>query len=131
MQDTAAARDAKRRYIIEFSAVMAAYVVVLMVAVPFVSQQPESPWRLSVGLLPLLPIVLMAWVLMRHYRRVDEMARRAIIESMAFAFVVSAPIVIMLGFLESAGLEFSIWWAWVAMGFSWALAALVLRFRYR
>ena len=122
---------AHRRYVIEFSGAMAAYILVLMAAVPFVTERVDSPWRVPVGLLPLVPIGLMAWVLVRHYGRVDEMNRRAIVESMAFAFIVSAPIVITLGFLESAGLEMSIWWAWVAMGGAWALAACVLRFRYR
>lgn len=131
MEETRAARSAHRRYLIEFVAVMAAYIVVLMAVVPFVSGRVDSPWRLPIGLLPLIPIGLMVWVLMRHYARVDEMARGAIVQSMAFAFILSAPIVITLGFLESAGLELSIWWAWIAMGGAWALAALVLQLRYR
>ena len=131
MEETKATRSAHRRYIREFFGAMAAYVVVLMAVVPFVSERVDSPWRVPVGLLPLLPIALMVWVLIRHYGRVDEMYRRAIVESMAFAFIVSAPVVITLGFLESAGIPISIWWAWVVMGAAWAVSALVLQLRYR
>ena len=130
-RETRQAMQAMRRYVIEFVGVMAAYILVLLAVVPFVSERVDSPWRVPVGLLPLVPIGLMVWVLTRHYARVDEMARRAVVESMALAFIVSAPIVITLGFMESAGVDISIWWAWVAMGGAWALASLVLHFRYR
>ena len=131
VEETKAARSAHRKYVIEFVGSMVAYVLVLLAVVPFVSNATESPWRMVVALLPLVPIALMVWVLVRHYGRVDEMARRAIVESIALAFVISAPIVLTLGFLESAGLEFSIWWAWVAMGGAWAVAGLLLQLRYR
>ena len=131
VEETRAAKSANRRYIKEFMGTMLAYMIVLMAVVPFVSEHAESPWRLPVGLLPLLPVGLMVWVLLRHYGRVDEMARRAILESLAFGFIVSAPIVLTLGFLESAGLDISIWWAWVAMGGAWGVCSCLLALRYR
>ena len=131
VEETKAARSAHRRYVIEFVGTMAAYVLTLLAVVPYMDGAVEAPGRLVLALLPLVPIALMVWVLVRHYGRVDEMYRRAIVESMALAFVISAPIVITLGFLDSAGLRLSIWWAWVAMGGAWALGSLLLRLRYR
>jgi hypothetical protein len=129
--ETEQAARAHRRYVTELAGSMAAYVTVLLAVIPFVRDRPASPWALPVGLLPLVPIGLLLWVLVRHYGRVDEMARRTIVESMALAFGVSAPIVITLGFLETAGLELSIWWAWVSMGGAWAVGALALQHRFR
>ena len=131
VDETKAARGALRKYLIEFLAAMTAYMLVLMASVSYVASHADSPWRVPVGLLPLLPVALLVWALVRHYGRVDEMARRGIVESIALAFVISAPIVITLGFLESAGVPVSIWWAWVAMGGAWALASLLVQVRYR
>ena len=130
-EETMRARSAMRRYILEFVAAMAVYVVVLMAVVPFVSERVGSPWRIPVGLLPMVPVGLVVWTAVRHYGRIDEMARRAIVESLSLAFIISAPIVITLGFLDSAGLSVDIWWAWVTMGASWLVGALIVGLRYR
>ena len=131
MKETAHATSAFRRYLIEFSGAMGAYVAVMLVVMPFVRQAVDSPWRVPVGLVPLLPVGLAVWAMVRHYHRMDEMARRAIIESLGMAFVLAAPTVITLGFLDSAGLEVDIWWAWVTMGASWLVGALLVGLRYR
>ena len=131
MRETAQATRAMRRYIVEFSGAMAAYVLVMLAVMPYVRRAVTSPWRLPVGLLPLIPVGLAVWVMVRHYNRMDEMARRAIIESLGMAFILAAPTVITLGFLDSAGLQIDIWWAWVTMGAAWLVGALVVGLRYR
>ena len=130
-RETAHATRAARRYMLEFGAAMAAYVVVMLAVMPYVREAVTSPWRIPVGLLPLLPVGAAVWVMVRHYNRMDEMARRTIIESLGMAFVLAAPTVITLGFLDSAGLAVDIWWAWVAMGASWLVGALIVGLRYR
>ena len=130
-EETTRARSAMRRYIIEFIVAMALYVAVLLAVVPFVSERVDSPWRVPVGLLPMIPVGLVVLTAVRHYGRIDEMARRGMMESLSLAFIIAAPMVITLGFLDSAGLSVDIWWAWVTMGASWLIGALVVGVRYR
>ena len=132
MTETSAYRNAKRRYLTEFLAAMAAYTLAVLASSLWLRAHPASAWRVPVALVPLIPIVaaLGAWI--RLFRRMDEMHRRMQLEALAFAFGGTALLVIAYGFLEVAGFpRLTVWWVWVVMAMLWFVGLFVARRRYR
>jgi hypothetical protein len=132
MPDTPTQVRSARRYMLELSGAMVLYALVLLPVIRWMNANPESGIRWFVGLLPLAPTVLAAWTILRFFERMDELARRKLTETLAFAFAVSALMVLTVGFLETAGLApLSAWWIWVGMGSFWLIGCAVTEFRYR
>jgi hypothetical protein len=132
MSDTPTQVRSARRYMLELAGAMVLYAVILIPVVRWINLNPESDLRWVVGLLPLVPTVLAAWTVLRFFERMDELGRRQLTETLAFAFATSALLVLTLGFLETAGLEaLSAWWIWVGMGAMWLVGFAVTHLRYR
>jgi hypothetical protein len=132
MPDTPTQVRSARRYMLELGGAMTLYALVLIPVVRWMNWNPESGIRWIMGLLPLAPTVLAAWTILRFFERMDELARRKLTETLAFAFAVSALMVLTVGFLETAGLApLSAWWIWVGMGSFWLIGCAVTEFRYR
>jgi len=132
MSDTPAQVRSARRYMLELAGAMVLYALVLIPVVRWIDANPESELRWIVGLLPLLPTVLAAWTILRFFERMDELARKKLTETLAFAFAASALLVLTLGFLETAGLDpLSVWWIWVGMGAMWLMGCAITELRYR
>jgi hypothetical protein len=88
--------------------------------------------RYVVVLLPLLPVIAIAPAVLRYFRDTDEFERQLTSESLAIAAGVTAVYSITCGFLESAGTpRISAWYTWLVVMGTWAIARIVLRWRYR
>jgi O-antigen/teichoic acid export membrane protein len=123
---------AARRYMAEFTVAMVLYVVLLLPSVWWIRANPESAVRWVVALIPLLPGVGVGWAVLRFFQRMDELQRRQLTETLAFAFVSSALLVLTVGFLQMAGLpHVSVWWIWLGMGASWIIGSGLTAQRYR
>lgn len=89
-----------RRLLIPFGVYLAS-----LPAVAFILQTyPDSPWRYPVALIPMLPGAFIATGLLNAIRKLDELSRKIIYESMAITFAITLFLVLALGLLEMAGL---------------------------
>lgn len=122
-----------RRYVMELSATMLAYALLLV----GVNKAISWGWvpdglQIPIALLPMLPCLLVAWVIMRHIRRLDEMQRRMQFEALAFGFAMTALLTFAYGFLENKGLpRLSMHVVWPAMSVFWVLGYVMACRRYR
>ncbi|HET7569990.1 MAG TPA: hypothetical protein VFK96_05320 [Gammaproteobacteria bacterium] len=123
----------ERRHKIELSVSLVLYAIVLVGSIEFLKQEPPAAARIALALAPVVPIVLVIWSSFRHITSVDELQRRIHTESLAIAAGGTAFFGLTYSFLEGdAGFpHLPAWWAWVSIGFIWAVASLVLRRHYR
>ena len=120
------------RYMVELSAVIGFYGIVLAVSVLLLNAYPDSPLRIVIALAPMLPALLLPVVVVRYLRRVDELQRQIQLEALGFAFAGTAVITFGYGFLEIAGLPRLSWFAvWPIMGALWIIGSFVFQRKYR
>ncbi|WP_029012440.1 hypothetical protein [Niveispirillum irakense] len=122
-----------RRYVIELSSTILAYALMLV----GVNKAMQWGWvpdgmQIPVALLPMLPCLLVVWVIMRHIRRLDELQRRMQFEGLAFGFAMTALLTFSYGFLENKGLpRLSMHVVWPVMSFFWVTGYVLACRRYR
>lgn len=122
-----------RQYVTEFGATIICYSI-LVVASSWVARtiSLSSPMRYAVLLSPMIGAAAMAWVIVRHVRRIDELQQRRVLESLAFSFAVTAFGTFAWGFAEVAGAPklptFAIWPVMAAL---WIVGGFIAYRRYR
>lgn len=83
---------------------MLAYMVLMVYVFPR-EAQIAAPWlKALVALLPMLPLLLVAWAMVRYVNRCDEFERRQHLEAAGIAVVVVSLVAMGLGFLGAAKL---------------------------
>lgn len=121
-----------KRYLVEFFSALAAYVVAVLVSTHFLADAPEGAGKISLALVPVIPLVAMALAAIRQLGRMDEMGRKIQLEALGIAFIGTALITSSYGFLETAGLpRLSMFFVWPVMGGIWAMATVIGARRYR
>lgn len=129
--ETSALRRAKKRYVTEMSITLAAYFGAILVSMWLMQASGPASARFLWGVLPVIPVVYGVTVVMRFFRRMDEMQRRIQLEGMAFSFAVTAPLTITAGFLQNAGLPTWNWiWVWPVMALFWMIGSVAAKRRY-
>lgn len=124
---------AARRYRIQITVAMAAYVAILFTVMWALGRfELHGILRYAVTLAPLVPIAFLVPAVARYFRESDELERRIVAESFAIGAGVTAILSVTYGFLENTGLpHLSAWWTWtVVMGAS-VIARLALNRRYQ
>lgn len=131
MNATNPTTQAQRRYVIEFTLAVAAYLVVLF-ATRLAFRNLTGPWEPVVALLPVVPVIAVFVAVLRWLRATDELNRRIIVDSLAIAGGITALLAATYGFAESDFLPRpSAWWTWCVFMFTWAICATILRRRYQ
>lgn len=103
-----------RRYIVEFGGVLVLLLLarrLTWLALPHVD---DERLRVIVALIPVAPLLLVAAVVVRHIRRVDEFLRAQILEAMAVAGGATTCAALSYTFLERTGFPICPWF-----GFGW------------
>jgi hypothetical protein len=91
-----------------------------------------SPWRDAIALSPMVAGALLAWVVLRQLRRMDELQRRIQLESFGFAFAGTALATFSYGFLEGLGWpRLSMFVVWPLMAVLWTTGLALARRRYQ
>lgn len=122
--------QANRRYVLEFSIAIAAYVIVLF-GTRFAFGSYHGPWLPAVALAPATPVLFVFLAGYRLYRTTDEFAQRMMTESLAIAGVITALAAVTYGFLQNDLLPRpSAWWVWSLFMGAWAVSSIVLRRRF-
>ncbi len=119
-----------RAYMLEFTGAIFIYAAMVGLSVfLFTHYGYEGLW---VSVLPVPATFLVASAVLRNIRRMDEMQKQIMAESIGMAFVLTALITFNYGFLESAGFpRQSAFWVWGIMGLSWAVSQVIVMRRYR
>ncbi len=127
------AKEADRRYLIEFGGAMVAYAIVLLVAVTLLnSTNLESGWRVPLALAPMVPVVFALFAFVRYLGRMDELQRRIQLEALAFAFGGTALLTFGYGFLQLVGFPQVSWFfVWPIMGALWIAGKVLANRRYK
>ena len=122
-----------RLYLKEFSLAMAAYVVVLLIAVTLINISPSSAWwRIPLALSPVVPIIFAMFAYMRFVSHIDELQRRIQFEALAFGFGISGILAFSYGFLEDVGFPHLSWtFVFPLMIAFWGIGAVIASRRYR
>ncbi len=113
-------REAKRKYYLEMGAVLALYAVTLVGSIYLGQKMEPGTARTALLLTPVIPVLLMVWVLVRQFSRMDEFVRLRSLEAFSVAGAITAGLTFTYGFLEGAGFpRLSMFWVWGVMGISW------------
>lgn len=121
-----------KRYLVEFSIALAAYLAAVLVSTHFLADAPEGSGKIALALVPVIPLIALAFVVIRQLGRMDEMGRKIQLEALGIAFICTALITFSYGFLETAGLpRLSMFFVWPLMGGIWAVATVIGARRYR
>lgn len=122
----------RRRFHIHSIAAILVYFPVTAGVLAWMRTHPDSSIRLLIALIPLVPLAFGLMAVVQLYRRSDERLRRIHMESLAFGFIFSAPLVVTYGFLETGGLQkISVWWVWIVMALAWTVGRFFVVRRYR
>lgn len=115
-----------RQYALELCSVLVLYALILTLSVHMAGGALNAATRLLIVLLPVLPIGLAIWVIVRHFRRIDEYLRKVTLENLGIAAAVTAGLSLSYGFLEGAGFpKLTMFVVWPVMAFVWLVLALV------
>lgn len=88
-----------RRYFLELGGSMVIYTVILW---GLVLTRPENGWGLW-ELLPIVPLFLAFWAIIRQYKRCDEFYQRVHSEAFALGALIMVVLASFWGFGENAG----------------------------
>jgi len=80
------------------------YIGLLAFAMGWLEANPVSAWRYPVALIPMVPGLFLVIGLVRAIGKLDELARKILLESMVFAFALTLILTMGLGLLGFAGL---------------------------
>lgn len=116
----------------EFLSAMAAYVVVLVVAITLINLSPSTAWwRAPLALAPVIPAIFGILAYMRFVGRIDELQRRIQFEGIAFSFGVVGILTFSYGFLENVGFpHINVLWVFPLMIALWGIGTAIAARRY-
>jgi hypothetical protein len=121
------------RYMKELSAALALYAALLVGSIELLQHVAvPAPWRDAIALSPMAAAALMAWVMLRQMRRMDELQVRIQLEALGFAFAGTALATFSYGFLEGLGWpRLSMFVVWPLMAGLWMVGLFLARRRYQ
>ena len=110
-----------------------AYAIALLVSLELLKRGiADDNLRIGVALLPVIPMVAIAWTILNHLRRMDELQRIIQLQSIAAALAGTAIITFGYSFLENIGYpRLSMFVVWPIMAVFWFIAQLFASRRYK
>lgn len=122
-----------KRYLAEMALALAVYAIMLAISLRLLAHGLEDQaTRVAVSLLPMIPAAFLCWVVLRQFRRLDEMQRKLQFEALVLSFAGTALVTVGYGFLENAGFpRLSMFAVLPLMCAFWMVGLAVGRLRYR
>lgn len=123
----------RRRFLVEFSISMAAYILVLLVSMWLLKSGDITGLpQAIIALAPMVPAAAVAIACVRQVRASDELQRRIQLEALSLAFGGTALATFSYGFLETVGYpRLSMFFVWPLMAVLWILGGLISGRRFR
>jgi CDP-diglyceride synthetase len=111
---------------------LAFYLVLLVISTTWLDDNPASPWRYIVVLLPMIPCIFIALGALQVFRNLDELEQKIRLESMAFSFIITLFLVFSMGLLSMVGVpQVNSTFIALLMALLWLGGKLWLNQRYR
>lgn len=83
----------------------------------------SQPAQIALALVPVVPGVLLAWLIMRQINAMDEFVRKVQLDSLAVAAAGTALLTFSYGFFEAAGFpKLSMFYVWPLMAAIWVVS---------
>jgi CDP-diglyceride synthetase len=79
------------------------YLILLVFAVTWSENNPDSRWRYLIALLPMIPGLFIAAGVLRAIRKLDELAQKTLLEAIAISFGFTLILELSLGLLGIVG----------------------------
>lgn len=125
-------QQAQRRFLKEFGAAMALYLILLTGSVYAGIRLEPGALRTALLITPMLAVLLIIRAAVRQIRRSDEFIRKSTIEHLGVAAIVTAGVTFTYGFLELAGFpKLSMFFVWPLMAAAWVGATTLDYLRNR
>ncbi|SMX26735.1 hypothetical protein TRP8649_00820 [Pelagimonas phthalicica] len=120
------------RYGFEFGSAMAFYgVSVALSSLAINTLDLGAHGAIYLSLVPMPATVVVAWVVWRNLKRMDELQKRVQVEAIGLAFALTALVTFNYGFLEMVGFpRQSAFWVWTIMAACWVLSSFLVKRRY-
>jgi hypothetical protein len=123
---------AGRTYLIEFTVCVALYTIFVVARPSLLALTHDQSLDFAIKVLPIIPIWLVLLVIVRHYRRIDELERLKLLENVAIAAGITACLTTSYSLLEDVGLpKLAITWAWPTLATCWGVATGISALRSR
>ena len=117
---------AGRSYLLEFSAAIGLYVVLILVRPWLIAHAANHDLAVAATVSPALPVWLVLLIVWRYYRRIDEYEQKKFLETLAIAFGIGSCRIFTYSSLADAGLPFlAITWAWQTRAVSWGITSAI------
>lgn len=102
----------RMKYFLEYAVVLTIYLAATAICVPRALEMSSRSGRALMLLAPCIGILLMSAAVIRHFLRIDEYLRAAIVEYFAVAGALTFVCALGYGFFELVGFpRVSAWWA--------------------
>ena len=117
----------KYRYLLEFGCALVLYLLVLFFSISYLKKDNISDTQqIIITLLPIFPIALIIFIVLRQFSRLDELQLRIQLSAIAFAFLGTAFISFSYGFLENIGFpKLTMFIVWPMMGTFWSMSTII------
>lgn len=123
---------AGKTYLIQFSGAMTLYVIVLSLSATLVQRLGDTPWRIPLALLPMIPVGFGMLAFLRFFRAMDELQKRIQLDALAFGFGTTGLLTFSYGLLQTAGLpEVSFVFVFPLMIALWGFGTIRATMRYQ
>ena len=120
-----------RKYLLEFGAAMAIYVIVLLYSLSYLRSHPETEYKLVLAFAPVIPIFLITWAVLFELDRLDEMQKRIQHNAMAVSFGAGTLFLLTEGFLHHVGVDLvDSFWVGIGMLSLWGTISMIQSIRY-
>ena len=114
----------KYAYLAELTGSLLVYFIILAASLAL-GERASGILQTLIYIIPMLPVLLIIWVIIRQFRHSDELLRKTILEHIAIAAAITAGWTFTYGFLENAGYpKLSMFMVWPVMGALWAILAI-------
>lgn len=116
----------KSRAVLELVLAITFYVVILIISLKALTHIENQSLKVLVSLLPVLPDILVIWVIIRQFIRFDELQRKIQLQALAISFLGTAFLTFSYGFLENIGFpKLTMFIVWPMMGTFWSMSTII------
>ena len=124
--------QASKTYARDFTIIIIAYVIIIIVSRLILDNLGDSPWRYPIALLPVVPVVFLVIAFLRYLSGIDELQQRIQLQAVGFAAGTTGLLTFAYGFLELMGFpRFSTFLIFPMMIMLWGIGLSYFSRRYQ